>query len=351
MYSILAAASVTGAFAGVTDPFVFLDTRLSYTPTEVLLTLTQLPFNSAAQTPNQIAVANALQAGGVGSVLGSAVFNLATAEPARAAFDALSGEVHGSLQSALITDSGYVRNAVLGRLRAGAYQGEGGDLGALGYADPALAYAAKAAFPVKIPFKAPPPEPELAFWAQGFGAWGRIESDGNAAEVKRNLAGFVTGFDRRFGDWQAGLAAGYSRSNVDVDARASGAAIDSAHLAAYAGARFGAFSLRSGAAFAWHEIDVSRTIAFPGFFDRTSARYDGDTAQVFGEVGYGLALGGVAVEPFAGLAYVHLRTAGFAESRRRRRARSAPAIMRRRRLRLARPARRHRIGCCRTAWC
>ncbi len=132
--------------------------------------------------------------------------------------------------------------------------------------------------------------------------------------MKRNLGGFVTGFDRRFGDWQAGLAAGYSRSNVDVDARASAAAIDSAHLAGYLGARFGALSLRSGAAFSWHSIDTNRTIAFPGFFDRTSARYDGDTAQVFGEIGYGLALGGVAVEPFAGLAYVHLHTAGFTEA-------------------------------------
>lgn len=73
-------------------------------------------------------------------------------------------------------------------------------------------------------------------------------------------------------------------------------------------------SLRSGAAFSWHSIDVNRTIAFPGFFDRTSTRYDGDTAQVFGEVGYGVALGGVAIEPFAGLAYVHLRTAGFTET-------------------------------------
>jgi outer membrane autotransporter protein len=38
------------------------------------------------------------------------------------------------------------------------------------------------------------------------------------------------------------------------------------------------------------------------------------TGQVFGEVGFGTAIQSVAVEPFAGLAYVHLDTAGFNES-------------------------------------
>ena len=43
-------------------------------------------------------------------------------------------------------------------------------------------------------------------WAQGVGAWGKLNSDGNAAEVSRNLGGFFTGFDRRFAHWRAGLA-------------------------------------------------------------------------------------------------------------------------------------------------
>ena len=114
--------------------------------------------------------------------------------------------------------------------------------------------------------------------------------------------------------WTAGLAAGYSRADIRVDARASSAEIDTAHLAGYAGARFGAWSLRSGAAFAWHSLDTNRTIAFPGFFDRTNASYDGDTAQVFGEIGYGTALGSIALEPFAGLAFVRVSTRGFTET-------------------------------------
>src|SRR5262249_18248465 len=79
-------------------------------------------------------------------------------------------------------------------------------------------------------------------WVQGLGAWGRINSDGNAAEVNRNLGGVFTGFDQRFGDWVVGIAGGYTNSSVNVSARASSANIDAAHLAAYAGTSFGAWN-------------------------------------------------------------------------------------------------------------
>jgi outer membrane autotransporter protein len=317
-YTILSATDgVNGTFTSLTSNIgsLFLTPTLSYTPTEVLLTISQLPFNSVAQTPNQAAVADALQTGG-GGTLGSAVLNLTTAEQARAAFGALSGEMHASLRSTLLDDSLYVRNAVLGRLRSASYAGASGETAALDATAPAQAYAAqeKPELPVKIPFAGPPPEPQLTFWAQGFGAWGKIDGDGNAAETRRDLAGFVTGFDRRLGNWTAGLAAGYSHANVRVDARGSSAEIDTAHLAGYLGASFGPWNLRTGAAFAWHSLDTNRTIAFPGFFDRTNARYDGNTAQAFGEIGYGMALGGVALEPFAGLALVRVSTRGFTET-------------------------------------
>jgi outer membrane autotransporter protein len=85
-------------------------------------------------------------------------------------------------------------------------------------------------------------------------------------------------------------------------------------VAGYGGARFGAFDVRAGAAAAWHTIDTSRTIMFPGFLETAQANYHGATGQAFGEVGYGMAFGGVAVEPFAGAAWVHLETNAFTET-------------------------------------
>jgi outer membrane autotransporter protein len=98
-----------------------------------------------------------------------------------------------------------------------------------------------------------------------------------------------------------------------VNAQASSANVDTAHLATYAGAAYGPLNLRSGAAVSWSTIDSSRGILFPGFADQATARYNATTTQVFGEVGHSVRFGNIAAEPFAGLAWVHLDTGGFSE--------------------------------------
>ncbi len=244
-----------------------------------------------------------------------------------AALDAVSGEIHASVQSVILHDSFFAREALLGRLRQITFAGGGtGPMASLGtggpmvaYAEPepgagALAYAdAHGGFPIKAPL-APRREPDVAFWAQGIGSWGRINGDGNAGDVSSRLAGFFSGVDGRLGDWRAGIAGGYTNSSVGLSARMSSANIDTAHLGAYAGTSYGAWNLRGGADFAWNTISTSRLVVFPGFTDADSARYNAGEAQVFGEVGYGMAFGRVAAEPFGGLAFVHLRTDSFTEA-------------------------------------
>ena len=114
--------------------------------------------------------------------------------------------------------------------------------------------------------------------------------------------------DARLGDtWRAGLVAGYMRTDLNVDDRFSSAGIDSVQLGAYASGQLGAFNVRGGGSYSLDSIDTSRNIVFPGFTDKASARFHGNVGQVFGEVGYGMAFGQVAMEPLAGLAYVHVR--------------------------------------------
>jgi uncharacterized protein with beta-barrel porin domain len=220
-----------------------------------------------------------------------------------------------------------VRQAVLGRLRQAPYAGGSGAIAALGSGGPMLAYGSatdvllgyadtkRPNFPIKAPpLPTPAQTADLTFWAQGIGAWGKINGDGNAADAGRNLGGVFTGFDRRFGEWRAGLAAGYTNSSVSVPARASSANIDTAYIAAYAGTSFGQWSFRSGATFAWNTIGTSRSIVFPGFSEQATARYGAAESQVFGELGYGMTFGSIAAEPFAGLAWVHLDTKSFTET-------------------------------------
>jgi subtilase-type serine protease len=236
------------------------------------------------------------------------------------ALDSFSGEVHASTAGVLVDESRYMRSAVLGRLRQASYGGYTG-MAPLAFGGPlafangeelsALAYAKSPV--LKAPLVAPAPTSDVVFWTQGFGASGRFNGDGNAASVQRDLVGFITGVDTRVGaSGRAGIAAGYTGSRNNLDGRGS-ANVETSHLAGYGSWGVGALNLRGGVAYAFNAIETNRTLAFPGFFDRATARYDGGTGQIFGEIGYGFAFGKVAVEPFAGGAWVRLDTGAAAE--------------------------------------
>ena len=332
-------------FNSVTSNFAFLTPSLSYDPNNVFLTLvcnnpaacgsdtgggdagggttgggtasTGFGFAKVALTRNQGAVATALDRGPVSNPLIIAVLNQ-TVAGARQAFDALSGEVFGSVHNTQSQEAQFARSAMLGRMRQSSYAGIPGDLGALGFGGPQLAYAsdnASAAYATKAAPGARGPSRDLTFWAQGLGGWGHADSDGNAASLRSRFGGFLSGVDARFGDTlRAGFVAGYMRSDLNVDARSSSAGIDSVQLGAYASGSVGAFNVRGGGSYSLDSIDTSRAIVFPGFTDKASARFHGNVGQVFGEIGYGMAFGQVAVEPLAGLAYVHVRDGSFLES-------------------------------------
>ena len=228
----------------------------------------------------------------------------------------LSGEVHASTAGVLVDESLYPRSAVLGRLRQASYGGDA-SMASLSVGGPqafaggeelsALAYG-KSPIVTKAPRMVPPASYDVTFWAQGFGARGKFDGDGNATDVRRDLAGFFSGVDTRVGTGgRVGIATGYTGSKYALNGRGSGN-VETGHLMGYGGWSFGALNLRAGGAVAWHTIDTNRSVAFPGFFDSLTANYNGRTGQIFGEAGYGFAFGNVAVEPFAGAAFVSLTT-------------------------------------------
>ncbi|AOO84495.1 hypothetical protein BHK69_15195 [Bosea vaviloviae] len=268
-------------------------------------------FETVAQTRNQFATAGGLDTlPQVGRTL--ALYNsllMLDAVSARAAFDALSGEIHASAKSALVDESWLLRNAANDRLRAAF-----GTVGAQPMATLNYGFTADLALSVKGPMPTLNAD-RFAVWGQGYGAWGRSDSDGNAAKLTRSTGGFLLGADAAlFDTLRLGVIAGYSRSSFDVNARRSSGESDNYHLGLYAGGQWGALGLRTGASYTWHEIATRRTVAFSGFGDSLRSDYTAGTAQLFGELGYRIDLGRVAFEPFAGLAYVNLHTDGFTET-------------------------------------
>jgi outer membrane autotransporter protein len=163
------------------------------------------------------------------------------------------------------------------------------------------------------------PAPSWALWANVFGNWGKIDGNGNAATTSTRMGGLVSGLDKTIANSSGaalrfGLAGAYQEQSVSVGDRNSSAKVDSYHLAGYAALLYGPLALRTGLAQAWHSIETSRNVIFPGFSDSVKGGYDGRTTQVFGELGYAMHYRALLFEPYAGLAYVRVSTDGFTES-------------------------------------
>ncbi len=232
---------------------------------------------SAARTPNQIAAATGADSPGNGA-LHTALADLQTDAEAEAAFAATSGGIHASAGGAALEDSRFVREAVRRRL---------------GGAD------------------------QRAVWMHAYGTTGRFEGDGNAADMRRRLAGFFLAIDlvRGAGGFSAGLVTGAGGGSAQVRARASGATLSDARLGAYAACASGRFRLSGGLAQMWRKADTRRRADFPGFSDFLEARTDLELLQAFGEVGHAFDLGqGTNLEPFGQMAWVTVKTRGFRET-------------------------------------
>lgn len=302
-YTILTAnGGRTGAFDSVTSNLAFLDPSLSYDANNVYLTMTRngTSFQNVGFTRNQIATGGGVEGLGFGNPLYDAVLNL-SAPQARTAFDQLSGEIHASAKASMIEDSRFVRNAVNDRIRA-AFDGVGAAGGMV------TTYVDGKPVPVAANTKG------VALWGQGFGSWGHMDGDGNAARLNRKTGGFFVGLDTPvFETWRFGAVAGYSNTSFDAKDRHSSGSSDNYHLGLYGGTNWGNIAFRTGAAYTWHDVSTNRSVSFSSFGNSLKGDYDTRTAQVFGELAYGVNMGATRFEPFANLAYVNLHTDGFSE--------------------------------------
>jgi len=297
-YEVLSAAGgVTGQFAAIEPVTPFLAVTPSYGTASVDVTLARgLTFAEAAATANQAAVGAAVDLGQQGETF-KAMLLLPTVEAGQSALAQLSGEAYASAETLLVEESGFLRNAVINRLRA-ATGGVGGS------AAPAAALSG-----------APASDPEgPAVWATGFGAWSDLDGDGNASGLSASTGGLLMGADTGIGaGWKVGLAGGYSHSNFEIGSLAASGGSESWQLGLYGGNRWGNTGLRAGMSYAWQSVDLARVVAFPGSAAALQSSFDAGTFQAFGDLGQRFETPVAAIEPFAALAYVALGTDGFSE--------------------------------------
>ncbi|WP_245456112.1 autotransporter outer membrane beta-barrel domain-containing protein [Rhizobium leguminosarum] len=304
-YTILTAAGgINGTFGAVTSDYAFLSADLSYDLNNVYLEIERndVRFSDMARTRNQVAAAEAAENLGTGNDIYDAIVTLPDDEPLiQASYDALSGEIHASIKTALITQSLFVREAANERLRSAF-----GDAGA-------GAIPIQAFWPGSPERIAADPSDAPVFWSTAFGGGSETRTDGNAATLNHHTGGFLAGVDAMFDDIRFGLMAGYSNSQFDPRHRNSSGSSDDYHLGLYAGTQWGGLAFRSGLAHTWHQIETGRSVAIGSFEDRLEASYEAGTLQAFAELGYRIETAAASFEPFVNLAHVGIRTAGFTE--------------------------------------
>ncbi|MET0747041.1 MAG: autotransporter domain-containing protein [Rhizobium sp.] len=301
-YTVL---STTGGLTGVFDPNLssFSGLIASYDAYNAYLSVRSLAF--LGRTRNQRATGDGLDSLPGTNPLNVAIQSLPSDDDIPAALDLLSGEIHASVQTALMEDSRFARDAATDRIRnafcdggkAAMVKGDNGP----GDASPSGRSGGCG-------------DDAATSWVRAIGSWARTEGDGNAARLDRSIGGFLAGVDVPVSDnWRVGGMAGYTRTNVDVDARRSDASSDDYHVGAYGGTQMGALGFRAGAIYTWHDISTRRSVEFGSFSDSPSSDYHADSTQVFGDLGYRIDAGPVALEPFGNLAYVNLHTDSFDE--------------------------------------
>jgi len=294
VYKVLTASGgVSGTYAPsgqTTSASAFLGLKDSYDSNNVYLTVVQTRDPAtAATTPNQVATATGVNSLPVTSSVPTAVLNNSSDAGARAAFDQLSGQVQASAQGALLANGLYVRDVAFGRMR---------DMVCVPGATRARSCNGAS----------------LSIWAQGFGGWGGIAGNGNAMGLNHTMAGALMGVDVPVANWRLGVFGGFDHADFHVADNSAAGGSNDYHLGIYGGTVLADLAVRLGASYSFNDIHTDRAVAIGSFSDNLRGLYNGGTVQAFGEVGYGIDLGDMALEPVANLAYTSLRTSGFTEA-------------------------------------
>ena len=149
-------------------------------------------------------------------------------------------------------------------------------------------------------------------WVQAIGNSGRIGRQLGSYALKHTTKGLVLGTDWTVNpDWRLGIIGG--KTQTRLDSRQFDGRLDSWLVGAYALRQDGPWALRLGAVYGSHDGSTKRHVAYNRFSDHLKGRYDANTQQVFGRIGYNLNAGHFAIEPYVQLGYQRYQRDQYAE--------------------------------------
>lgn len=333
---LIDAGTLTGTFSNVGDLVVssnpFFEGTIVYDGDTVDIELRRLAFNDVliASTQNQLAVGGALEEIYDNVMISAefldalaAVFAPGSLADVQARLDELSGHQHAQIQQGVVSLTGMLNGLVEERLDGVWLTQDGGRMNA------ALAgrqYAQAVAVAASDASAAAGGSGSqglnrgasgTSIWLRGFGQFAHVDGDLEAQGYDGDSYGAVGGVDFAINNnATVGGAVAYAQTDVDFDAPADSAEVDTWQVNVYGSYGFGRFYADGQASYGWHDVAAVRLIDLPapaGSVLATSS-YDAAAWSASGEMGAIFRLGRVNMQPSLGLAYVGADVDGFVES-------------------------------------
>ncbi|ASG21224.1 hypothetical protein Y958_10610 [Nitrospirillum viridazoti CBAmc] len=327
---VQAAGGVSGTFAGITQPSSGLLAGTQFTAlygsnaidlfvTPTYGSLASLGANANQQTMGRV-VAGLSSTGNadLGTVL-KALYGLPTVG---ASLDALA-QIGGSSQANIVAYSlnrGLAVTQVLGQRLAAVRDGVAGGMqgtmqaqlvGRTLYTSVASGGDGAPVGDERGAAAGSAPQEGWHFWAQGLGAFTRVDSDGNAAGGHSNTGGGLFGGDRAVAPGvTVGLAGALLQST-------SGGANETSSygLSAYGNVDLGdGLFVTGNAGYTYDQYDTARTMGFGGLSRTAFGHTTGDELSAGVTAGYRVRVSNLTLEPQAGIQWLKVARDGFTET-------------------------------------
>ena len=328
-YVLLQAGTVLGQFENVTGRPAFLSTTITYTPTEVDLTVSAVEHGRFSD-PN---VATTLNQQSLGALLDRAypnsagdmatVFDTLVTLPAQQlqnAYTLMSGGIYAASPAVATGAARHVEAAVFAHLGAVENASPAGNAtrasmrrladtaGGLSLAGGALNALARVLDPAPAPATAGD-----GVWATAFG-W-RTDPTSGSGDASGRVTGFLGGYDRHLrSNLTAGMMAGNWNTSLSMtDGSGQTLSTASTLVGLYGTYASGPLVVRATAGYTWDANQGTRPVTIGGLSRLATSAYSGNEILAALEIGRVITWGDIDVTPFAGAAYTHVAQGGYME--------------------------------------
>lgn len=292
-YTIIDSNAISGTFTTPDANFTFIDLAFVIDGDDLLLDIDRnnVPMAAYAQTNNQRAVANAIDAQSPGDEPYNEV--LLNDNPGVLAdwYQNWSGEIYSANKAALLNNSRLLTQIVNWRLM-----------------DSRLEHASATRLQ-QIGQR----NSDTAVWAQAYGNWDRFNANADAKSASANSGGFILGLDHALTPTLR-LGGGLSASQTNTTVAASNAATDGYHLMLYGAYTHERIHLNGGLVQSWYTTNVNRTLSVDDL-GNPKGSVSSSSTQLFLDASSPIKLQtGTTLSPFAQLSQIWLNTSSFSES-------------------------------------